>query len=448
MLVDVISEKLHYQPEDLLGSATTLSSKFFIYTKTNTKEEIKMETKKYYWLKLKEDFFKDKEIKKLRRIAGGDTYTIIYLKLMLLGMRDECKLYFEGIEDTFAEELALELDEDTDNVKVTLLYLLKMGLLQEVNENELFLTRLPECIGKETSKAEIMRKKRARDKELGASPALPPKTNAERQAAHKAKQYCEQMQQVPLCEDYNNRTRYNGNYYLVFKRDECKCKLCGSTENLCVHHIDGFSEEKPENSNKNKLITLCRTCHARIHRSGMKIPTEILQEINYFTGNESNNITKVLPPVTFCYTEKEKEKEKELDIEKEKRKEALRAIISYLNEKAGTKFKPVSKDTQKHINARLEEGYTAEDFKTVIDKKVEEWQGTEMAQYLRPATLFGTKFEAYLNAPAVKRRNYNGAAPIVQVINGREYECRNGRYYIPNGNGVEVNPYADDDLPF
>lgn len=122
------------------------------------------DTKKYYWLKLKEDFFKDKEIKKLRRIAGGDTYTIIYLKLMLLGLRDEGKLYFDGIEDSFAEELALELDEDADNVKMTLMFLLKVGLIQEVGESELYLTRLPECVGKETSKAELMRKKRERDK--------------------------------------------------------------------------------------------------------------------------------------------------------------------------------------------------------------------------------------------------------------------------------------------
>jgi predicted phage replisome organizer/uncharacterized phage protein (TIGR02220 family) len=140
------------------------------------------ETKKYYWLKLKEDFFKDKEIKKLRRIAGGDTYTIIYLKLLLLGLRDDCRLYFEGIEDTFVEELALELDEDTENVKVTLAFLLRMGMIQEVSETELYLARLPECIGKETSKAELMRKKRAREKagflESGnnVTEALPPVT--------------------------------------------------------------------------------------------------------------------------------------------------------------------------------------------------------------------------------------------------------------------------------
>ena len=59
--------------------------------------------KKFYWLKLSENFFRQPRIKKLRRIAGGDTYTIIYLKMQLLSLENEGKLYFEGVEETFAE---------------------------------------------------------------------------------------------------------------------------------------------------------------------------------------------------------------------------------------------------------------------------------------------------------------------------------------------------------
>ena len=68
-----------------------------------------MARKKYYWLKLKNDFFRQKEIKKLRQIAGGDTYVIIYLKMQLLSLQNNGRLFFEGYEDTFANELALEL---------------------------------------------------------------------------------------------------------------------------------------------------------------------------------------------------------------------------------------------------------------------------------------------------------------------------------------------------
>lgn len=85
--------------------------------------------------------------------------------------------------------------------------------------------------------------------------------------------------------------------------------------------------------------------------------------------------------------------------EKENIKEKAKAIIAYLNEKAGTKFRSTSHSTQALIRARLEEGFDVIDFETVIDKKCAEWIGTDFAQYLRPSTLFGIKFESYLNAP-------------------------------------------------
>ena len=81
------------------------------------------------------------------------------------------------------------------------------------------------------------------------------------------------------------------------------------------------------------------------------------------------------------------------------------AVIDYLNAKAGTAFRDKSRDTRSHIKARFDDGFTLEDFKTVIDKKVAEWGGTDMAKYLRPATLFGTKFEAYLNQTSGRPQN-------------------------------------------
>ena len=78
-----------------------------------------MAEKRYYWLKLKEDYFNSPKIKKLRKIAGGDTYTIIYLKMQLLSIKNNGIIEFEKIEPTFQEELALKLDEDVENVSVT-----------------------------------------------------------------------------------------------------------------------------------------------------------------------------------------------------------------------------------------------------------------------------------------------------------------------------------------
>ena len=73
------------------------------------------------------------------------------------------------------------------------------------------------------------------------------------------------------------------------------------------------------------------------------------------------------------------------------------AVVDYLNSKAGTRYKHSSEDTRKHIRARVNDGYTLDDFKAVIDRKVEEWKGTEWEKFLRPSTLFGSKFESYLN---------------------------------------------------
>ncbi|HEM2965195.1 TPA: conserved phage C-terminal domain-containing protein [Streptococcus suis] len=82
-------------------------------------------------------------------------------------------------------------------------------------------------------------------------------------------------------------------------------------------------------------------------------------------------------------------------------------VILYLNQVAGTRFTAGSQATQKHINARLKEGYTLEDFKQVIDTKTSEWQGTEFAKFLRPVTLFGTKFENYINQQPLRSRKNN-----------------------------------------
>ena len=83
-------------------------------------------------------------------------------------------------------------------------------------------------------------------------------------------------------------------------------------------------------------------------------------------------------------------------------------IIDYLNLKAGTNYKHTSADTRKHIKARYNDGFKFEDFKTVIDKKVTEWKGTDMAKYIRPSTLFGTKFESYLNQSSDKNPKTKG----------------------------------------
>jgi predicted phage replisome organizer len=122
--------------------------------------------KRYYWLKLKDDFFTDKRIKKLRRIAGGDTYTIIYLKMMMKCMNNDGILEYEGIESSFADELALDLDEDADNVQITVNFLMQAGLLEEMGENHFLMTEVPGLVGSETANAQRVRDFRNKQKTL------------------------------------------------------------------------------------------------------------------------------------------------------------------------------------------------------------------------------------------------------------------------------------------
>ena len=121
-----------------------------------------MAEKMYYWLKLSVDFFNSRDVKKLRKIAGGDTFTVIYLKLLLLSLKDEGYLYYEGVEPTFAEEMALAIDEDEENVEVTLNYLEQRGLLERKTLDEYLLTVCAEMTGSETAAARRMRRTRTK----------------------------------------------------------------------------------------------------------------------------------------------------------------------------------------------------------------------------------------------------------------------------------------------
>ena len=124
------------------------------------------EPKRYFWLKLHKDFFQRKEIKRLRKIAGGDTYTIIYLKMLLRSIMSEGKLYFDGLEDDFAAELALDLDESEENVQITITYLLNSGLLEMHSDDEYYLPDTKNSTGCETAVAARVRRHREKQKAL------------------------------------------------------------------------------------------------------------------------------------------------------------------------------------------------------------------------------------------------------------------------------------------
>lgn len=122
-----------------------------------------MGEKRYYWLKLRNDFFDSVRMKKLRSVAGGDTYMIIYLKLQLAALETEGSLVYEGIENSIAEELALLINEKPEDVGLTLNFLQSVGLCELSKDGTL--CTLPEVMintGSETASTQRVRDFRKR----------------------------------------------------------------------------------------------------------------------------------------------------------------------------------------------------------------------------------------------------------------------------------------------
>ena len=119
-----------------------------------------VKNKRYYWIQLAQDFFKSKEMKLLRKIAGGDTHTIIYLKMMLISLENGGHIYYDGLADNLAEEIALVIDENVEDIKITLIFLESKGLLTKINDRDYFLEQVPEMVGSETASTRRSRKHR------------------------------------------------------------------------------------------------------------------------------------------------------------------------------------------------------------------------------------------------------------------------------------------------
>ena len=189
----------------------------------------------------------------------------------------------------------------------------------------------------------------------------------------------------------------------MIDRDEEELKLCMSffiKEGMVsiiddVYSLSNWSKyQNEEGLNKIKEQNRLRKQRQR-EREKELLPAECHAEQRDMSRDTSRDVTL---------------QNKNIEIDKEK-DNIYKYIVGYLNEKTGKAFKDVNQKTRSHINARLKEGYTVEDFKKVIDIKVAEWKGTQQDLYLRPETLFGTKFESYLNTKptTIKPKTYQRA---------------------------------------
>ena len=156
----------------------------------------KRTNKRYYFLQLQEGFFGQPLMKKLRRMAGGDTYTIIYLKMQLLTLKSSGILYYEGIEDEICEELATVLDENVEDVKMTWIFLMNYGLIiEEQPEMTYFLPEAAENMGSITDSSLRSRKSRLQQRQQATESALQCNTTATQlQHTNREEEECVAMQ--------------------------------------------------------------------------------------------------------------------------------------------------------------------------------------------------------------------------------------------------------------
>lgn len=112
------------------------------------------------------------------------------------------------------------------------------------------------------------------------------------------------------------------------------------------------------------------------------------------------------------YIVEKDERKTENETENEQTNTICTEVVEYLNMKAQTRYRASTPKTKQLIRARLSEGFVLDDFKIVIDNKCADWKGTEWEKFLRPETLFGTKFEGYLNARQTVQKSTNKNADL------------------------------------
>ena len=264
-------------------------------------------TKIYFWLKVDKKFFDNLFIKRLKNMPGGYTMTVIYIRLMLESLEDDCILYYEGYFDSLVQELALKLDVSEDDINMTVAYFTRCGLIQIDDDGHATLSQAKAMVESETNWAKYKRDQR------------------------------KNSQNLPKLENVQSKETFS---------------------NSCPTEIE---KENRVNSKSNNLYL-----------------------DNILSGNPDYNFPTWLEETAIK------------DLEKTKHKE-LWIPIAYLNQVANKRYKFVDK-TKRLLLARFKEGYTLEDFKQVIDIKTAEWKDSpEFSKYLRPETLFGTKFDGYLN---------------------------------------------------
>ena len=334
---------------------------------------------RYYWIKLKDTFFQDKHIKKLRKLPGGSDCVIAYMKMMLASTKTNGIITLDGIEETPAEEIALMIDESKEVCQMTMAYGLKVGFIQQMDDlSACKLLQVEQLLDSETDDASRKRENRFIKNNL----LLPePQEASFRMKKLRAKNWCKKnMENISAIEisDNENNTVYGGYYYLTLRKNNGYCMDCNERLAECVVSDIGNLHDT------SSLIAICSICREKIDTNPLRDVTEPLRDVteplrgvteplrdsyeliplkNQAESLESADISGFIEPVTK--TENVRTNSLDIDIEIDTYNSNYNSIstaLEYYTSKIGV---PSSETRSKLHN--LEQQYSFEEIKVAVD---------------------------------------------------------------------------------
>ena len=327
---------------------------------------------RYYWIKLKDTFFQDKHIKKLRKLPGGSDCVIAYMKMMLTSTKTNGIITLDGIEETPAEEIALMIDESKEVCQMTMAYGLKVGFIQQMDDlSACKLLQVEQLLDSETDDASRKRENRFIKNNL----LLPePQEASFRMKKLRAKNWCKKnMENISAIEisDNENNTVYGGYYYLTLRKNNGYCMDCNKRLAECVVSDIGNLHDT------SSLIAICSICREKIDMNSLRDVTNPLRDVteplrdsyeliplkNQVESLESADISGFIEPVTK--TENVRTNSLDIDIEIDTYNSNYNSIstaLEYYSSKIGV---PSSETRSKLHN--LEQQYSFEEIKVAVD---------------------------------------------------------------------------------
>ena len=327
---------------------------------------------RYYWIKLKDTFFQDKHIKKLRKLPGGSDCVIAYMKMMLTSTKTNGIITLDGIEETPAEEIALMIDESKEVCQMTMAYGLKVGFIQQMDDlSACKLLQVEQLLDSETDDASRKRENRFIKNNL----LLPePQEASFRMKKLRAKNWCKKnMENISAIEisDNENNTVYGGYYYLTLRKNNGYCMDCNERLAECVVSDIGNLHDT------SSLIAICSICREKIDMNSLRDVTyplrgvteplrdsyELIPLKNQVESLESADISGFIEPVTK--TENVRTNSLDIDIEIDTYNSNYNSIstaLEYYSSKIGV---PSSETRSKLHN--LEQQYSFEEIKVAVD---------------------------------------------------------------------------------